>query len=331
MNEQYPGNRPDALKDYLDPTMNPPLEGTVQVNPVAGQPPVANYGNGGYPYESYGAASYPSGYPMENRLPYYPGATQGGYGTQYPASNPYPAPNQAPAPNQIPVHKGSSMDYTVDMVFCIDATGSMEDFTGSQMKIINLVKQNAINFYSDFSEIMDKKGKKVQQLRVRVVAFRDYIWDEEDAMLVTDFFLLPQQAKEFEDCVNSLHASGGGDIPEDGLEALAYAIRSNWTTEGSKKRQVIVVWTDAGTHDMGYGRNSPYYPNGMPADMSELNDWWDDMNNNAKRLILFAPDENSWSYISRTWDNTIHIPSAAGNGLAEKSYGEILGAIANSV
>ena len=42
---------------------------------------------------------------------------------------------------------GQSMDYTVDMVFCIDATGSMEDFTGSQTKIINMVKQNAINFY----------------------------------------------------------------------------------------------------------------------------------------------------------------------------------------
>ena len=35
---------------------------------------------------------------------------------------------------------GRSMDYTVDMVFCIDATGSMEDTTGSRLKIINMVK-----------------------------------------------------------------------------------------------------------------------------------------------------------------------------------------------
>ena len=53
------------------------------------------------------------------------------------------------------------MDYTVDMVFCIDATGSMEDFTGSSNKIINMVKQNAINFYTDFNNIMTEQGKRV--------------------------------------------------------------------------------------------------------------------------------------------------------------------------
>ena len=224
-----------------------------------------------------------------------------------------------------------SMDYTVDMVFCIDATGSMEDVSGSQTKIINMVKQNAVNFYSDFIQIMYKKQKRVHQLRVRVVVFRDYIADKENAMMVTDFFLLPQQAAEFEACIKSIHADGGGDIPEDGLEALAYAIKSKWNNVSARGRQVIVVWTDAGTHELGYGRRSKFYPNGMPQNLSELNDWWDGMNSNSKRLVLFAPDENGWSYISQNWDNTIHIPSAAGNGLAEKSYNEILNAIANSV
>lgn len=226
---------------------------------------------------------------------------------------------------------GQGMDYTVDMVFCIDATGSMEDFSGSQTKIINLVKQNALNFYTDLNEAMAAKRKAVRQLRVRIVAFRDYLADGENAMLVTDFFMLPQQATEFEACVNSITADGGGDIPEDGLEALAYAIKSKWTNETAKKRHVIVVWTDAGTHELGHGKRSKYYPNGMPQDMSELNDWWDDMNENSKRLIMFAPDETHWDYISKNWDNVVHYPSAAGNGLAEKSYGEILNAIANSV
>lgn len=36
---------------------------------------------------------------------------------------------------------GFGMDYTVDMVFCIDATGSMENFTGSQKCIINMVNR----------------------------------------------------------------------------------------------------------------------------------------------------------------------------------------------
>lgn len=233
--------------------------------------------------------------------------------------------------NQGYQQNGQSMDYMVDMVFCIDCTGSMEDTTGNQMKIINMVKQNAVNFYSDLTNAMSAKRKTVRQLRVRIVAFRDYLADGEEAMLVTDFFLLPQQTQEFEDCINSITASGGGDIPEDGLEALAYAIKSKWTNETAKKRHVIVVWTDAGTHALGYGKKSPFYPNGMPEDMSELNDWWDDMNENAKRLIMFAPNENHWNYITQNWDNVIHFPSAAGNGLAETNYGEILNAIANSV
>ena len=162
---------------------------------------------------------------------------------------------------------GQSMDYTVDMVFCIDATGSMEDFTGSQTRIINMVKQTAINFYGDFNTVMSKQGKQVRQLRVRIVAFRDYLADGEYAMMVTDFFQLPQQAAEFEACVRSIHADGGGDIPEDGLEALAYAIKSKWTDEGAKKRQVIVVWTDADAHAMGYGKAARFYPKGMPANL----------------------------------------------------------------
>ena len=171
---------------------------------------------------------------------------------------------------------GRSMDYTVDMVFCIDATGSMEDTTGSRLKIINMVKQNALNFYSDFDRIMSGKNKKVRQLRVRIVAFRDYIADGPDAMMVTDFFLLPQQEKEFEACINSIHAGGGGDIPEDGLEALGYAIRSDWTREGVKRRHIIVVWSDAPTHELGYGKVAPWYPEGMAADFDELSLWWED-------------------------------------------------------
>ena len=237
--------------------------------------------------------------------------------------------------NQVSYQGASQgMGYTIDMVFCIDATGSMEDFAGSQMKIINMVKQNAINFYSDFNNIMDKKDRKVSQLRARIIAFRDYVADGEHAMMVTDFFQLPQQAAEFEACINRIHADGGGDIPEDGLEALAYAIKSKWTNEGAKKRQVIVVWTDADTHPMGFGSKSRFYPEGMPSDLGELSEWWDDpslMKQNEKRLVIFAPDEGNWKYISDNWNLTYHFPSVAGNGLAEKNYSEILNLIANSV
>ena len=131
-----------------------------------------------------------------------------------------------------------NFDYNVDMVFCIDATGSMGG-------LIEKVKDNALNFYQDVQRMMTNKQKTIAQLRVRVIAFRDYAADGDDAMMVTDFFNLPEEEKDFEETVRSIHAEGGGDIPEDGLEALAYAIRSDWNNAGTKRRHVIVVWTDA--------------------------------------------------------------------------------------
>ncbi len=232
-------------------------------------------------------------------------------------------------PNQ---YQGGQMDYTVDMVFCIDATGSMEDYSGNQKKIINMVKENALSFFEDFTSVMDAKRKRVRQLRIRIVAFRDYLADGKDAMLVTNFFCLPQQMDEFVNCINSISAMGGGDVPEDGLEALAYSIRSDWTKEGTMKRQVIVLWTDAGTHPLQYGASASNYPKGMPRDLSELSQWWDDyMDDNGKRLVLFAPDEAGWNYISENWEKVVHFPSVAGNGLAEKTYADILNVVASSI
>ncbi|MBO5007617.1 MAG: VWA domain-containing protein [Clostridia bacterium] len=222
------------------------------------------------------------------------------------------------------------ISYNVDMVFCIDCTGSMDN-------IIEIVKNNALNFYQDVTNAMEKKHKYISQLRVRVVAFRDYAADKDKAMMVTDFFKLPQEEKEFERCVHSLKAEGGGDDPEDGLEALAYAIKSKWDTQGMKKRQVIVVWTDAPTHPLGYGRNVENYPRNMAKDIKELSSWWSGsqqtgfVDNNAKRLLLFAPDAPDWNVISQNWDNVLHFPSEAGKGLANLEYEEIINTISNSI
>lgn len=222
------------------------------------------------------------------------------------------------------------MTYNVDMVFCIDCTGSMDN-------IIDIVKNNALNFYQDLTRVMEEKHKHITQLRVRVVAFRDYIADGKDAMLVTDFFKLPEEAEEFERCVRSLKADGGGDDPEDGLEALAYAIKSKWDTEGMKRRHVIVVWTDASTHPLGFGKSSGYYPNGMAQDLQELSAWWGGnqqkgfMDNNAKRLVLYAPDEPAWNIISENWENVLHFPSTAGDGLSDLEYNQIIDTITNTI
>ena len=178
------------------------------------------------------------------------------------------------------------LNYNVDLVFVIDSTGSMSN-------LIDQVKSNALNFYPDLIKVMEAKKKHINSLRIRVVAYRDYMADGADAMLTTDFFQLPDEAEDFRDTVNSIEAQGGGDEPEDGLEAVAFAMRSKWNNEsGTKKRQIIVVWSDASTHDIGFAKSSEFYPREMAKDFSELTRWWGDkqqgsgyMDFNAKRLI----------------------------------------------
>jgi len=219
--------------------------------------------------------------------------------------------------------------YNVDLVFCIDSTGSMDN-------VINIVKENAINFYQDVMSTMEAKHKVINQLRIKIISFRDYLADGENAMLNTDFFILPDQAQEFADVVNSIEADGGGDDPEDGLEALGYAIRSKWTDQGTKRRQVIVVWSDDATHDLGYGAAAPNYPSKMAKDFNELTAWWGDresgyMDYSAKRLILYTPDLPAWNIISSTWENVLHFPSKAGEGLTDVTYEHIINTIANTI
>ena len=218
-----------------------------------------------------------------------------------------------------------SLKYDVDIVMCIDATGSM---TG----ILDTVKKNALNFYGDVRKAMQEKGKQVDTMRIKDIAFRDYLADGNKAMLATDFYTMPEEQTEFNNLVKSIHAEGGGDDPEDGLEALAYAIKSDWgSSAGNKRRHIIVVWTDAATHELGFGKAAPMYPSQMAATFDQLTNWWEEMDSNSKRLLIYAPEEKYWTTISDTWTQTIHYPSQAGNGLKEFEYQEILDAIRNSI
>jgi len=220
------------------------------------------------------------------------------------------------------------LSYAVDIVFCIDVTGSMTP-------IIDAVKANALRFYDDVQTNLTAKGKNVDELRVRVVAFRDFAADGEAALQESPFFRLPAEQGRFSDFVNGLLAEGGGDAPESGLEAVALAMNSPWTTRGDRRRQVVVVWTDQPAHPLEPTVVPAELRKRVPADFSTLTDLWEDaqgpLGASSKRLILFAPDGPGWSDISGVWENVVHHPSQAGGGLSDVDYGTIVDSIGNSV
>jgi hypothetical protein len=241
---------------------------------------------------------------------------------------PVPPPAGSTAPGQTSMAAPRGMAYAVDIVFCIDVTGSMTP-------ILDQVKGNALSFYDDVQTNLTDKGKNVAQLRVRVIAFRDFVADGAAALEESPFYILPEERAAFSEFVNGLVAEGGGDAPESGLEAVALAINSSWTTAGDRRRQVIVVWTDQPAQPLDAASLPADLASRVPADFSALTDMWEDeqgvMGSSSKRLILFAPDGPGWSDISAVWENVVHHPSQAGGGLSEVDYGTIVDSIGNSV
>jgi hypothetical protein len=227
-----------------------------------------------------------------------------------------------------PAPPARGLSYAVDIVFCIDVTGSMTP-------IIDAVKANALRFYDDVQTNLTAKGKNVDELRVRVIAFRDFAADGEAAMQESPFYRLPAEQSGFSEFVNGLIAEGGGDAPESGLEAVALAMNSTWTTRGDRRRQVVVVWTDQPALALDPSVVPAELKARVPADFSALTDVWEDtqgpLGASSKRLILFAPDGPGWSDISAVWENVVHHPSQAGGGLSDVDYGTIIDSIGNSV
>ena len=113
---------------------------------------------------------------------------------------------------------------------------------------------------------------------------------------------------------------------------------SPWERGLDRRRHVIVLFTDASAHPLeaARGRFISGYPTSIPSTFDALFDMWDDpqgavMEFAAKRLLLYAPDLYPWNVISASWDNVLHYPSRAGQGLNELEFGQIIDAIAGSV
>lgn len=215
--------------------------------------------------------------------------------------------------------------YAVDLVMCIDGTGSMGH-------LIEEVKSGALNFYEQLEAKMKEKSKKIDQLRARVIVFRDYWADSADTVMqCSEFFDLRSQSSDFANFVTPIEAYGGGDEPENGLEAVGLALNSKWEKgDFSKQRYVVIVYTDASAHSLDKSPKPSHYPNDIPKTFDDLTDYWHEIPTPAKRLLLFAPDAEPWT-IMGSWENTIHYVSEAGNGLEKLDMDQILDAIAGSV
>lgn len=195
----------------------------------------------------------------------------------------------------------------VDVVFCIDGTGSMAP-------CIESVKSNARRFHVEFVRAMTDLGSEIDSMRVKVIVFRDYHDDGEQAMIQSPFFELPTDNDDFERFLVDISANGGGDEPENGLEALYYAMKSDFTT-GAKDRQVIVLFTDADALDLKQRASEVGYPVDM-ADEEGLIEMWAcaaqdpsfKLRERNKRLVMFAPDDTKYKALKSKLNRSVFEP-----------------------
>ncbi|MCL2576162.1 MAG: Hsp70 family protein [Defluviitaleaceae bacterium] len=118
----------------------------------------------------------------------------------------------------------------VNVVFCIDTTGSMDTY-------INGVKDRAI----EFSQILASKGVG---FKLGLIGFGDL--NEKEKMAVYNF---TDDVTKFQKQVKNIPRTYGGDIPESALDSLETGVELLNTTRPSPDTQnIFVLVTDAPPH-----------------------------------------------------------------------------------
>ncbi|MBF0538657.1 MAG: SMP-30/gluconolactonase/LRE family protein [Nitrospirae bacterium] len=125
-----------------------------------------------------------------------------------------------------------SVSSQADIVFCIDTTGSMN----SQIKTV-LTNINA------FADALKAKG-----VDYRLAGFT--FGDEVPYRLKKDW---TTNADDYKNWLSTLTANGGGDIPENSLDAIISG--ANLTYRAGAQRLIVLI-TDAPAHVAGDGGNS---------------------------------------------------------------------------
>ncbi len=140
------------------------------------------------------------------------------------------SPSRRPS-NPAPLAVTSSAP-RIDVVFAIDATGSM----GDEIEVVK----------SKVSKMMNEiqSGNPKPDVRFGLVAYRDH----GDAYL-TKVYPLTSAVETIQTSLAQIEAGGGGDTPEAVAEGLNSAVNEmNWDGDANTARMIFLIG-DAGPHD----------------------------------------------------------------------------------
>lgn len=217
---------------------------------------------------------------------------------------------------------------SIDIVFCIDGTGSMRP-------CIESVKNNARRFYAEFAKAMTDNGSDIDMMRIKMIVFRDYKCDGASSMQISRFYELPQEESDFSAFLDGIVADGGCAEDANGLEALYFAMNSDFVT-GNKDRQVIVLFADTSAIPLRKRRSYQSYPSKMTDENGLLETWMctqshpSKLREKNKRLVMFAPSGSNYEKMKQSYNRSVFIPVEMHKGLDEVSFDDIIKIIAAS-
>jgi Flp pilus assembly protein TadG len=181
----------------------------------------------------------------------------------------------------------------LDVAFCIDATGSMQN-------TIDSVKARANSFSDDLNSALTARGlEKFDYTRIRAVFYRDFSVDDGKKhgsgwrsyiaplpMSKSEFFEMPGKKGDLTLYLGTENAGGGGDLPESGYECIHEGMTSKWWKKDDKIPHtdikadaiypVIVLWSDADAKPIGDkdSLDAELYPKDMPTtDIAFVSKW----------------------------------------------------------
>lgn len=164
-----------------------------------------------------------------------------------------------------------------DIVLLIDVTNSMQP-------ALDGLKANLNNF-ADFLDGKLTKDQTKIQWRARVIGYRDVEMDGANWWVANDFV---DKVDLLKNQISSLKADGGGDIPENTLDALLKAVKE--TQWGDKRHKFIILFTDAPTKEKIDKKN---LEEGEKDDVEYLIQI---LIQKRVILVLVAPDDNAGIY-----------------------------------
>lgn len=182
----------------------------------------------------------------------------------------------------------SKVKGVVDIVFLIDATGSMSH-------CIDALKENISKFIDSLTGSDPNNTMPVKHWRGKVVGYRDYLCDK--VPLVDNLFV--EDATSLKSQLSALQAEGGGDEPESLLDGLYKVATQEQMEKGeqdldprkwryrSDAARVVVAFTDAS-----------YHPN-MTVCSGTVDDVISALHANRIILSLYAPEMDCHHEIAR--------------------------------